>query len=55
MDLVGLGLGKSLFLQALRLLVAVSDQVGVRSLVVNPIDGEAAAFRTKFDFETLLF
>ena len=47
------GIGSTLLLHAMRLVVAVADQVGIRSLVVNPIDDEAFGFCAKFDFQTL--
>lgn len=47
------GVGGSLLLHAMRVAVAVADRVGVRSLVVNPIDDEAAAFYANYDFERL--
>lgn len=49
----GQGIGTSLLLHAMRLVVAIADQAGVRSLVVNPINPEVIDFYGKFDFETL--
>lgn len=49
----GQGFGTALLLHAMRILLALADQSGVRALVVNPIDDEAATFYAKFDFEIL--
>ena len=49
----GQGIGSTLLLHAMRLAAGVADQVGVRALVVNPIDTEAASFYARFDFQPL--
>lgn len=41
------GLGRSLFIDAVRRVVGVADDVGVRALLVNAISAEAKAFYLK--------
>lgn len=48
----GIGLGRALLKDAVRRVLTVADVVGVRALLVNAIDDEAAAFYQHFEFIT---
>jgi GNAT superfamily N-acetyltransferase len=45
------GLGRSLLLDALRRVIRASDELAVRAILVEAIDGRAAAFYGHFGFE----
>jgi GNAT superfamily N-acetyltransferase len=47
----GRGLGADLLRDALRRTVAAGDQIGIRALLVDAIDGRAAAFYHRHGFE----
>ncbi len=49
----GMGLGAALLADAMRRPVRASDQVGVRAVVVDAMDAEAAGFYRRFGFEAL--
>jgi ribosomal protein S18 acetylase RimI-like enzyme len=49
----GRGIGGALLLHAMRAVLDVAGRTGVRALVVNPLDGAAAGFYAKYDFETI--
>ena len=47
----GVGLGKTLLMDALSRGLAASDAIGARAVLVHALDDEAAAFYKKFGFE----
>jgi predicted N-acetyltransferase YhbS len=47
----GQGIGVGLLQDAIRRMVAISEQAGVRALLTHPIDDEAARFYRRFGFE----
>jgi GNAT superfamily N-acetyltransferase len=46
----GRGLGWGLLQDAIARTVLISEQAGVRAMLTNPLDQEAAAFYTRFGF-----
>jgi predicted N-acetyltransferase YhbS len=46
----GAGLGGFLLLDAVRRIVAVAEQVGVRTLITHTADAQATAFYARHDF-----
>jgi GNAT superfamily N-acetyltransferase len=47
----GQGLGIGLLQDAIRRTLNVAEQVGIRALLIHPIDDEAASFYQRFGFE----
>jgi hypothetical protein len=50
----GKGLGRSLLADALERIVLAAEQVGVRAILVDAIDDEAAAFNRHYGFDCAL-
>lgn len=48
----GMGLGRSLLLDALRRVIRASDELAVRAITVDAIDEHAASFYRRFGFES---
>lgn len=48
----GRGMGADLLKDVIRRVLLVSEQAGVRAIVTHPIDENAAAFYTKFGFQS---
>lgn len=49
----GQGLGRDLLLDAVHRADMVSEQIGARALVVDPVDGQARAFYERYGFRTM--
>jgi len=47
----GIGLGRSLLLDALERVARASDELGVRAVTVDALDDRAASFYRRFGFE----
>lgn len=49
----GIGLGAALLADAMRRTVRVADEVGIRAVMVDAVDDDAAAFYARFGFEAV--
>ena len=48
----GKGIGTGMLQEAIRRMIAIADQAGVRALLTHPIDEEASRFYRRFGFES---